>query len=189
MTNLWPLPIRLLHWSTAGLVLVAVPAALLAQRLTEIDTPVAENLIEAHMAAGLTIALITLARLSLRLVLSRPKDPERPLALDLLVRAGTVSFYGLLLSLPATGILKLTLSGLDVSILGATIVPASGTAPAVARALSRLHAILGWVLVATALLHVAATLLHARLFGSPVMPRMALRLTRDDDASQGASSP
>ncbi len=175
MSQRWPLPIRLIHWLTACLVLLAVPAVVVAQALTEINTPIAERLIETHMAAGLAIAVFTLARLSLRLVLTRPDEPPSALTLRLLVRAGTIAFYGLLLLLPATGILKLTLSGLDVSVFGMTVVPSSTSAPAIARALNRLHEILGWLLVATAVLHTGATILHRRLFGSSVLPRMMLR--------------
>jgi cytochrome b561 len=158
MTDRWPVPIRILHWTTTALAFLMIPAVFAAQALTEIDTDRAEWLVSAHIAAGLTILLLTLARISARLVLPRPKPWRRPWIMALLAGLRTAAFYVLLIALPLTGILKLTLSGLDVSAFGVTLIPSGQAAPQLARTLNATHAWLGKAFIALAVIHIAAAL-------------------------------
>lgn len=169
----WPLPLRLIHWLTALLALVAIPAVFAAQALAEINTPLAERLAELHMACGIAILVLTLVRLSLRLVIPAPPPPARPFWGRILVGAGTFAFYALLISLPLSGLLKLTLSGFDVIVLDVMVLQAGAPLPAAARVLNRFHEAAGLAFIAAALFHAAAALLHGRLFGEPVLRRMA----------------
>jgi cytochrome b561 len=169
----WSLPLRLIHWTTAALALVAIPAVFAAQALAEINTPLAERLAELHMACGIAILVLTLARLSLRLVIPAPPPPARPIWGRILVGAGTVAFYALLISLPLSGLLKLTLSGFDVDVFDVPILAAGAPLPEAARLLNRFHELAGLAFIAAALLHAMAALAHERLFGSPVLRRMA----------------
>jgi cytochrome b561 len=163
MAGRWPALIRFLHWTTAVLALVMIPAAFAAQALTEVDTDRAEMLVGLHMLAGLVILVLTLARLSARLVLPRRRLPRARL-LAVLAGLRTAAFYALLLALPLTGVLKLTLSGLDVAPFGVTLIPAGDTAPALARQLNAAHAVMGKAFIALALVHIAAALV---LYGWP----------------------
>jgi cytochrome b561 len=168
----WPAPIRIIHWATALLALVTIPAVYAAKALTEIDTDRAEMLVGLHIAIGLTILVLTLARIAARLVLARPPPALRPLWLRAAGAARSVAFYALLLALPMTGILKLTLSGLNVSTFGLVLIESGGTAPHVARALNAVHATLGKAFIALALLHAVLAVLHGRLFGANLLRRM-----------------
>lgn len=162
MRQVWPLPIRAIHWASAALLVAAVPAAFAAQALTETRTDVAEALISGHILAGLALLVLTTARLSARLVLRKPRPLDRPAWQRLASGLRSVLLYALLLAMPLTGILKLTLSGLDVSAFGVDLIPASDPALPLARVLSRAHAILGKLLIALALVHALLALAGRR---------------------------
>jgi cytochrome b561 len=173
LTAKWALPVRAIHWATALLAAAMIPCAYAAQALTESDTEWAETLVGTHVAAGLSILVLTAARLVARLALARPAPADERAWPRLATGLVSAVFYALLIALPVTGILKLTLSGLDVSAFGMVIVPAGDIAPWAARMSKSAHEWLGKVFIALALLHAAATLLHRRLFGIAVLRRMA----------------
>lgn len=158
MIRRWPWPLRALHWLTAGLVAVMVPAVLAAQVLTETATDRAEDFVSMHILCGLAVLALTLPRLALRLYLAaRRTTPSAPV----LARLRSILFYALLLVLPLTGIFKLTLSGLDVMAFGHTLIAAGGHAPGLARRLNSAHAWLAWSFLALIALHTSAALWHA----------------------------
>ena len=173
MTPRWPLPIRILHWATALLVLTTVPAIYAAMALAETDTDLAENLAGLHILCGLAILALTLSRLALRLALPAPPGADQHPALRAAAGLVTGILYGLLVALPITGILKLTSSGLDVSAFGFVLIPSFGRAPALAKALNTAHEWLGKALIALALAHAAMAILHRRLTGTAILRRMA----------------
>jgi len=153
----WPWPLRVLHWLTAGLVAVMVPAALAAQALTETATDRAEDLVSLHILCGLAVLALTLVRLALRLYFATSQTtPPAPV----LARLRSILFYALLLVLPLTGIFKLILSGLDVMAFGHSLIAAGGHAPDLARRLNSAHAWLAWSLLALIALHASAALWH-----------------------------
>ena len=168
----WPGPIRVLHWATAVLVVVTIPAIYLAQALTEERTDAAEHLASLHILLGLIILAATLLRLALRIALPAPPPAGPGLLLRRLAALATAAFYTLLLAIPTTGILKLTLSGLDVSAFGVVLVPSPWRAPALARWLNRAHEWLANALMALAVAHAAMAVLHRRITGAAVMPRI-----------------
>lgn len=163
----------MIHWITAALVVITIPAVFAAQALVETDTGRAETLVGIHVAAGFSILVLTLARLGSRLLQPAPRPLDGPRWQRRVVTLATVSFYALLVALPVTGILKLTLSGLDVSAFGVTLIPAGETAPALSRLLKTGHEWLGKAFIALALVHVAGAILHRRMFGTDVLGRMA----------------
>jgi superoxide oxidase len=166
VTARWPLPIRIIHWSTAGLILVMVPAIYAAMALTEADTNRAEALASLHIVCGFAVLILTLARLAARISFRRPLPALPSLPLRLIAGSITVLIYALLLAMPLTGILKLTLSGL-------VLVPSGERVPALARFCNRAHEWLGNGLITLALVHAAAALLHRPLTGIGIMRRMA----------------
>jgi cytochrome b561 len=169
----WPAPLRWLHWASAALVAATIPAAFLAQALIEARTDTAEALISAHILAGLAILVLTLGRLSLRLVLPRPDPLARPAWIRAAAAARSILLYALLLALPVTGILKLTLSGFEIAPFGIVLIQAGPAVLPVAQALDLAHAILGWTLIAVALLHAAAALHGRRAMMARMWPRAA----------------
>jgi cytochrome b561 len=172
VTDRWPLPIRLIHWTTVALILIMVPAIYAARALTETDTDRAEGLASLHVGCGLAVLVLTAARIAARVTFPRPAPLPTALALRLVASAVQVSLYGLLVAMPLTGILKLTLSGLDVSVFGVTIIESGERLPMVARDLHVAHAVLGKLLIGLAIAHAGFALLHGRLAGTRIMRRM-----------------
>jgi cytochrome b561 len=158
----WPAPVRWIHWTSAALLALAVPAALLARALTETWTDAAETLISAHILAGLALLVLTTARISARIVLARPAPLAGPAWLRIARGLRSAAFYALLCVIPVTGIFKLTLSGLDVSAFGVSLLPAGQPVLPLARASSRTHEVLAYGLIALALLHAGTALLGRR---------------------------
>jgi cytochrome b561 len=148
-----------LHWLTAGLVAAMVPAVLMAQALTETDTDRAEHLAGLHILCGLGVLALTLPRLAIRLFAAPPLLETTP-PLRALARLRALVFYALLLTIPLTGIFKLTLSGLDVMAFGWTLIPAGQTLPGLARRLNTAHAWLAWGFMILIFLHILAAIWH-----------------------------
>jgi cytochrome b561 len=128
----------------------------------ETRTDAAEALISTHILAGLALLVLTTARISARIVFARPSALPGPAWLQIARGLRSAAFYALLCALPITGILKLTLSGFDVSAFGVTLLPAGVPVLPLARALSRTHEVLAYLLIALALLHSGAALLGRR---------------------------
>ena len=160
MSRRWPRSLRVLHWLTAGLLAIMVPAVLAAQALTETDTDRAEQLAGLHILCGLAVFALTLPRLALRWLAVSPPPDSAPL-LQRLASLRSILFYVLLLVLPLTGVFKLTLSGLDVMAFGHTLIRAGSLAPGLARALNSAHAWLAWSFLCLVALHASAALWHA----------------------------
>jgi cytochrome b561 len=162
LSESWPAPVRWIHWTSAVLLALTVPAALAAQALTETWTDAAEALISGHILAGLALLVLTTARISARIVFARPSPLPGPAWLQIARGLRSAAFYGLLCAIPVTGILKLSLSGLDVSAFGVVLLPAGEPVLPLARALSRTHEVLAYLLIALASLHAAVALLGRR---------------------------
>jgi cytochrome b561 len=162
LSESWPAPVRWIHWTSAVLLALTVPAALLAQALTETWTDAAEALISGHILAGLALLVLTTARISARIVFARPSPLPGPAWLHIAHGLRSTAFYALLCAIPVTGILKLTLSGLDVSAFGVVLLPAGEPVLPLARASSRTHQVLAYLLIALASLHAGAALLGRR---------------------------
>ena len=168
----WPLAIRGLHWLTVLLVITTIPAVYGAIALTEVDMDAAERLIGLHILCGLAILALTALRVVARLILPQPVGVDGGPWLKLAARVATVALYGLLLALPITGILKLVLSGLDVSAFGLVIIPSFQRAPHLARVLNSVHAWLGNGLIVLGAAHAAMAFVHDRVNGVAVLNRM-----------------
>ena len=140
--------------------------------LTEVDTDAAERLISLHIVCGFAILALTILRILARLTLPRPAGMTGGRILTFAASSTAILLYGLLLALPVTGILKLTLSGLDVTAFGTIIVPSFHRAPGLARTLNSVHAWLGNGLIVLGLAHAAMAFVHDRVAGIAVLHRM-----------------
>lgn len=168
----WPASIRVLHAATAILVVVLIATALASRRLVEAAPDLAETLVSLHMMAGLTVGVLTIARLSLRFVLRAPPTLRRSRFDRGLIAVGTTFFYGALVLLPLAGVGKLILSGADVAPFGLVLIRADGVELGVARALSDLHRVAGWLLFVAAAGHVVAVLAHRARGDTTILARM-----------------
>ncbi len=162
----------ILHWLIAVLVLAQV---LLITFREASHGPMARELLNVHKAVGMSILVLTLAR-----ILWRVFNPPIPLPVampgweKLFARTTQVLFYVVLLALPLTGWAAMSALGRDISWFGLfnwPLLPVDG-GRAVAGRLLDIH---GWVVKGVYVLlflHVAGALKHQFINRDNVLHRM-----------------
>ena len=152
-----------LHWITAGSVLIALAGGLLA---VYGDFSGRGSAFQAHAYAGLLVLANAIVRLFLRVLFPWPHDSGgAPWPVAFAARASHWVFYALGLTIPLTGWIVASsmpccfgLPGLpDVRLLGAAI---EGAPPPDVAAAYSLHVSLIWLLLLLVLIHVLAALFH-----------------------------
>ncbi len=103
----WPLSLRLIHWTSAVLVIGTLGVG--AYMVQLVENPADRfDLTQTHKSIGVGVLALTLVRLSLRFGIAAPK-PELGAPIPLLAaKAAHVSLYALLLMLPLSGWLMVT---------------------------------------------------------------------------------
>jgi cytochrome b561 len=158
------------HWTIAVLVIVN-----LAIGLGHESVPALRGAMGLHKSIGLTALALTLGRIAWRL---RHRPPPLP--------AGTPGWekgaahathwalYALMLLMPLTG--WALVSGAQrrpLTWFGLTDVPYLPVAPATADSADAAHGLLGWLMLALVVLHIAAALRHHWIKRDQVLRRMA----------------
>jgi cytochrome b561 len=160
------------HWVIAALVLFNLAVGLFHDGL-----PREWRLMSLHRAVGLTVLVLTLARLGWRLT-NRPPSLvagapwERALAL-----AAHWGFYILLIAMPLTGWAMSSVGRRgnpppEISWFFLFDVPHLPVSSGVAGFSHEAHEILGWLMVALVVVHVAAALRHHLILRDVTLTRM-----------------
>ena len=150
-----------LHWTLAALLVFQFALGL---RLDTVATGGAKyTAYQFHKSIGITILLLSLARLTLRLTLRRPIEVGEGVQ-KLAARLTHWAFYAVMVLAPLTGWIIISTAKLKVpTVLFALVpwpnlpLPAALNQPAALA-----HTVLGWSLPALIALHVAAVLYHLR---------------------------
>jgi len=176
-----------LHWAIAALILFQIPYAWWWMGALPDDSAAHAQSMVLHMSIGLSILILSLARLGLRLAV-----PPPPLPADLtgwertLARTIHVLFYVLIIGIPIGGWVLASLSPRPITFFGLFEWPhlpgLSGLAKPARHAISKpvglLHqSILPWAMVVLFALHVGGAL-KDQLAGAPVFWRMIPFLRR-----------
>jgi cytochrome b561 len=172
-----------LHWLTALAVL-----GLLVVGLVMTDLPRGSALqfvlFQGHKSVGITVLLLTVARLAWRLAHRPPPLPasmppwERAAA-----HAGHLGLYLFLLAMPLTGWALVSASPLNIPTVLYGVLPwphlpilaTLADKKPVAAALATTHGALAWILIALLVVHVGAALRHHVLLKDDVLRRMVPR--------------
>jgi cytochrome b561 len=148
-----------LHWIIAALIVANLTIGLIHD---DLDRAIRGPLMNFHKATGITILVLTLARLAWRLTHRPPPDDpvmkpwERALA-----HLTQWVFYGLLIILPLTGWLLISTGKNSLmGWYGLFTVPPLPAAKATHEIWSESHEILGYAMLVLLLLHVAGALKH-----------------------------
>jgi cytochrome b561 len=175
--TMWPLPLRLIHWISAALVISAL--GLGAYMVWFVDDPAARfDLTQTHKSIGITVLALTMLRLCLRIRTSAP-SPE-PIA-PFLMRAATAThlgLYALLVLLPLSGFLMATTTPVRIPtrVFGLFDLPYPlGPDLAIFRFSHTVHVAAAILLAGLVVLHVAAALVHAWCWRDRTMRRMGVR--------------
>lgn len=159
----YPLPMRLLHWVRAVLILGMIWLGWAIAGMDDKNPTKFDDFFPLHKSFGVLIFLLALVQLALRRLMPVP-PPSRALSpLEARVaRIAHVALYVLMLLVPLLGYSRSsTFSESDgVTLFGLRIPEILGKNDAVSEVLSLLHAIAAYSLLALVLLHVMGALKH-----------------------------
>ncbi len=154
-----PLATRLLHWLTAGLLVVMFGLAWTFDALGPSDT--GASLVALHQSFGLLILLVVAARIVWRLthpIEPLPGDtPRWEMRLATLVQA---ALYALLVAMPVVGWYASALSGDTIRFFGLALPDLVAMNEDRSDQLFELHGAIGWAILALTALHIAGALNH-----------------------------
>lgn len=169
----YPRPVRLLHWTTALLVVAQACLALTNALVYEQRPVLAETVVQAHLSFGVVILGLTLLRLAVRATTVCPALPgDMAPPMRIAARAVHAALYVLLLVLPLSGYVKLAALGFEIVVFGLLPLPSLPIDPdlaALARSIHNGSAIALCILLTG---HIGAAVFHRILMGAPVLQRM-----------------
>jgi cytochrome b561 len=160
---------RALHWATA----LAIFGLLITGQMLETNDPSAKlTALSLHAPLGLSVLVLTLARLGWwGLVDTRPKPLGAGVQV-LAAKAAHVVFYLLMLGMVTSGMAMMLLSGAGDILSGA----APGPLPDFRDYLPRIpHGIGAKLMIAMIVVHVGAALYHHTILKDTTLKRMGLR--------------
>ncbi|WP_236020465.1 cytochrome b [Sabulicella rubraurantiaca] len=152
---------RVFHWLTVALVLAAAALGLWIAHAKPADS-IKLTLYNLHESIGVTIGLVTLARLLWRLGHPPPPLPEDlPKILKLAARANHSAFYLWLLVMPVLGFIATNAWGFPLTWFGLVPLPDPiGKNVPLAEMVTFAHRLMAWSLIGMIVLHVSAALWH-----------------------------
>lgn len=161
-----------LHWTMAALILVNIPLGALSE---QIEQGLGQSLMWLHKSIGLTVLLLSLARLAWRLTHRPPPLPGAVGGWQAgLAHVVHWVFYALIIVVPLTGWMRSSASGYPLRWFELFDVPKFAIAPKSPEALvvATTHEVLAWSMTALIVLHVAAALHHHFARRDRVLRRM-----------------
>lgn len=162
-----------LHWTVAALVLLQFPLALVMEGVERFSRE-QFLLYGLHKSVGVTVLLLTAARLAWRWISPPPPLPAHMPAWErAAAHAGHFGLYFLLIAQPAVGLLHGFASGFPTVLYFAVTLPSPIAAEeALTRTMAAAHFYLGWSFLALIGLHVVAALRHQFVIRDGILSRM-----------------
>ncbi|MGQ7260753.1 cytochrome b [Vreelandella sp. V005] len=164
---------RALHWLTAALVLFQFIVVLAWRAMGENTLTIFLSSIGPHGSLGFLILLVTLARLGWALSNRKHRPLPPPGSSGQIARIVHITLYGLLLWLPAFGLLRQYGRGGALQFYGLELLPEAERnitwmmAPA-----GLLHSPLSWLLLGLIISHIVIALVHRLWFRDPISARL-----------------
>ena len=160
------------HWTIAVLVIINLAIGLLHDAIGGMP---------AHKAIGLTVLALTVGRVAWRLAHRPPPLPAHTPAWERgAAHATHWALYLLLLAMPITGWMMVSGAATrrPLTWFGLFDLPYLPVGPAAGDAGHAAHGLLGWLMLALVVLHIAAALRHWLILRDGVFGRMAPALER-----------
>ena len=166
----------LFHWTIAGLVIANLAIGLL-------QGTVFRGIgwaIPLHKSFGITVLVLTLARIGWRLTHRPPPLPtDMPRLEKGVAHAGHWALYGLMLVMPLTGwMLSSAGRKYPLSWFGLVDVPFLPVSKGAGDWAVNAHGLFGWLMLALVVGHIAAALRHHLILKDHILTRMAPALDR-----------
>jgi cytochrome b561 len=167
-----------LHWLTALLIFITFPLGVIMHEMPL--SPFKLQLVSYHKWIGVTILLLTVARLAWRAGHVPPPLPETiPLWQQRAAHGLHLLLYLLLLGIPVSGWLMSSAKGVPVVYLGLVQLPdLVGKDKALGELLTELHESFNFLLLGAVLAHAGAALKHHIINRDDVLVRMLPFLRR-----------
>ena len=162
-----------LHWLIGIALIAELGFGFLLPEIAPRGTPARAALLNQHKSIGIVLGIAVVLRLGWRLAHRPPPWPRRMPAWQ--ARAAGAwhrALYACMLVQPLSGYVASNFSRRGVVFFGQALAPWGPDMPAVYRALQRLHDVVGYVLAALVVLHVAAALKHLVVDRDGVFARM-----------------
>jgi cytochrome b561 len=170
----WPLPLRLIHWASAALVIAALSVG--AYMVQFVQNPAQRfDLTQTHKSIGVTVFALTVVRLCLRVLTIAPRPVALTSRLLLAAKATHISLYALILLLPLSGWLMATTTPIRVptTVFGLFALPYALAPNALIYSFAQAaHVAAAVSLGLLMILHIAAALVHALWWRDRTMVRM-----------------
>jgi cytochrome b561 len=168
----YTLTARVLHWTTAVLILVMIPLGLIVAN--EWGGPAQDFLYDLHKSIGVTLIPIVIVRLAYRLLNPPPPLPNDIPALQRFAAHATHwVLYGLILVQPIIGYIFVSIYPAPVPFFGLFDLPAIFPANrALSDRLAIVHLYVGLSIAVFAAMHIAAALYHHFVRRDEVLMRM-----------------
>ncbi len=182
---------RIMHWLTAILVLLTIPAAILMLQ-PGIGRGLQDPLFLFHKNIGVVILVIVTLRLAYRLVNPPPPLPNHVPKLQRIIAEFTHwALYGLLLAMAVSGYIRVTAGGFPLEVFDSLGFPhLAPRSDELAQTAKSIHSALRLPLIALVALHIGAALYHGLVRRDGIFQRMAPplrgRLSPAADASRAS---
>ncbi len=149
------------HWTIAVLLIANLAAGLAFDRIEAADKQLFFTLIQLHKSTGITILVLAVARLIWRLMNPPPPLPDHMTTAErILATISHWGFYVLMFALPLSGWAMVSTAKLVFQMFWYGLFEIPKLDAPRNWNYDGLHAILGWVVLALIVLHVAAALKH-----------------------------
>ncbi|HOY78943.1 MAG TPA: cytochrome b/b6 domain-containing protein [Hyphomonadaceae bacterium] len=171
-----------LHWSIALLIIGMIAVGWIMEDMAGGPGSPKTAIIQIHKSIGITILLLTIARIVWRLMNPPPPEPAMPKLQALLASSVHIFLYALMIAMPLTGWIMASaeIAQHETRFFGTVemYVPGIAGLPAearegVAETMHMLHARLTWVIIGLLVLHVAGALKHQFVDKDGLLARMA----------------
>jgi cytochrome b561 len=173
MKNQYNVAARWFHWTTAILVLTTIPIGI---AMTEyVDSRQLRDLFFVlHESIGLSILVLTAARLGWRLLQGAPPPSKALSPVEILISHATHGLlYVILLAMPITGYLLVVAGGHPLSYFGLFAAPRIiARHKELSHFAESAHLALRWIIYTLVAMHVAAALHHHLARRNDVLSRM-----------------
>ena len=161
-----------LHWLVAALFVGQFAWGWLMQEIPKSPPGMRADAFNVHKSIGLCVLGLMLFRLGWRIAHRPPALPPMPAWQAVLARVTHIALYAALIVQPVAGYLGSVWSGYPVKWFGITLPAWGSKSVALKDAMSDVHLVTSFVLLALVALHVAGALHHA-LRGDGLLARMS----------------